>query len=195
MTAVGIGEYGTQQQRAGARIDADRREVDPAFVRIAGLVGQPGQYRHRPGAVVALAGLLLPLADTQQIELVDREVDVDRIDLVDLGERRLLAAGAHDVADVDKPSPHATVERRRHLRVADVQIGEVDLRLGVGERRSRRIALKAPIIDVGGSRRLLLEQARVSVEFGLCIEQRRLLGLYACLRLRQLRLALLAAGW
>ena len=125
--------------------------------------------------------------DAQQIALVDREVGVDRVDLVDLGELGL-AVGADEVAGVDQMPAHAPVERGADRRVAEIDLGEIDLRLGAEHARLRLVAVGAPAVDVDRGGRLLLEQAGVAVELGLGVQELGLDRLELRLRLLQLRL-------
>ena len=48
----------------------------------------------------------------------DVHLDIDRVELEDLGQHRVLAAAAHQVADIDEVPAHQPVEGRADFRVA-----------------------------------------------------------------------------
>ena len=75
-------------------------------------VGQTKINRHTPLFQCRSGGGFLALDNAQQVALVDREVHVDRIDLIDLSKRRLLPHSTDNVAGVDEMSADAAVERR-----------------------------------------------------------------------------------
>ncbi len=184
--AIGIREDPAQLERARSRGQRDGGEVELALVREAVLVGD-AEVEHLIGRHAGLAGLGALGADAQEIALVDREVGVDRVDLVDLGQHGL-AVGADQVAGVDQMPAHAPVERCGDGGVAEIDLGDIDLRLGAEHPGLGLVAVGAPGVDVHRRGGLLLEQARIAVEFGLGVEELRLHRLQLRLRLLQLRL-------
>ena len=123
-------------------------------------------------------------ADLQRLLRADVGDHVDRIELGDLGERGLLAAAAHQVVRIDEVLAHLSVERRRHQGVAEVQLGERDLRLGRQNVGFGRLLFEHPVVDVDLGGRVLLEQRGVPADLEMGVvagDDRRL----------QLRLGLL----
>ena len=129
-------------------------------------------------------------ADLQRLLRAQIGDHVDRVELGDLGERRLLAVAADDVAGIDQVLAHLAVERRPDLGIAQVQLGQRDLRLGRQHVRLGARPLEIPVVDLDLRRRVLLDQRRIAAELGLGIEQRGLLQLHLRLRLLQLILVL-----
>ena len=83
---------------------------------------------------------------------------------------------------------HAPVEGGADRGVAEIDLGEIDLRLGAEHARLRLVAVGTPAVDVDRRGRLLLEQAGVAVELGLGVQELGLDRLELRLRLLQLRL-------
>ena len=113
-------------------------------------------------------------ADLQRLLRADIGDHVDRVELGDFGERGLLAVAADDIARIDQVLAHLAVERRPDLGIAEVQLGQRDLRLRRQHVRLGARSLVVPVIDLDLGGRVLLHQRRVSADLGLGVEQRRL---------------------
>jgi hypothetical protein len=188
---LGVREDAADLERSRRRCDAQGREVEVALVRIAVLLEEAeGRRDLLLGQGARVLGMRRP--DPQQVALVDREVDVERIGLVDLREVRRLAGPPDEVAGVDEVSSHAAVERSRHARVAQVQLRDLDLRFGAEERRGRSVAVVLPAIDLGLRRGVLLDEAGVARELRRRVAEGRLLR--GDLRLGLLELCLVLLG-
>ena len=107
------------------------------------------------------------LLDAQDLQLVDVEVDVDGLELHEareLGGRTGTDEGAH----VHEVRRHPSVEGCCHLSVAQIDLGELEIGLGLIDRRLGQSALRLPALDVGGRGGVLLGQANLPVVLGLC---------------------------
>src|SRR4029077_2511555 len=122
-------EDAAQGDSAGGRRQRAVGEIEDPDVRIAllvleadldGLLADPG-----PELDVVL---LHQVAQVQGVPLVEIEADVDRLELLD-GREQSRSAGADDVAGIHLPGSDAAGERRDDLRVAEVDLGELELRL------------------------------------------------------------------
>ena len=123
---VGVGQDGADGERAGRRSDGRRRIVERPLVRIAGLVLQAdfdGDLLQilRGDPAFGHVG-----ADAQHVLLADVEIDVDRIELDDRRKRR--GAGAPTSSpDRHLPRGDDAVERRLDLRIAEIELGLLDI--------------------------------------------------------------------
>ena len=102
----------------------------------------------------------------------------------------MLAVASDDIAGIDQVLAHLAVERCPDLRIAQVQLGEGDLRLCRKDIGLCALLLEIPMIDIELCCRVFLEQSLVASHLGLGVEQRRLLQLELRLGLLQLRLVL-----
>ncbi len=143
---VRVREDAAHLQGARGRRDAERGEVE-----LARSCGYPSSStgRRRPECFARRAdgdGVRFDsLDDAQQIALVDGEVDVERIDLVDLWRAsRLLAHRADQIARIDQMAADPAVEGRTDLRVAEVELGE--LHLGLRAQASAAAAAVALVV-------------------------------------------------
>ncbi len=109
------------------------------------------------------------LAQVQRVALVQVEVDVDRVELLDGREHRG-PAGAHEVARVHLPRAEPALERRPDLRVSEVDLRELELRLGL-------IPLADPALDGRLRRRVLLHHRLLAVELQLRADESGLVQL------------------
>src|SRR5277367_1883590 len=91
-----IGKRPPQLQRAGGWRDAERREVEEAFVRVACFIGEAEVERHRLGREFATRRLSDAAPNLEQVSLGNREIDVHRIEAVDLRQLRV-GAGANQI--------------------------------------------------------------------------------------------------
>ena len=128
------------------------------------------------------------LGDIQEVPLIDGEVDIEGVDLVDIGQEGGFA-GAHQIAGVFQPAADAADEGRGHLGVAQVEPGQVALRLGGHDRGLGRIPLVEPVVHIRLGRGLLGHQFGEPGIFGLGMEEFGLLG--ENLRLRLLEFGLI----
>ena len=184
--ALGIGEDPPERQGAGGGVEADAGEIQVALVGIALLVGET----EIQGNVLANDGAhrcLDILGDIQEVVLIDGEVDIEGVDLIDIGQEGGFA-GAHQVAGVFQPAADAAVEGRGHLGVAQVEPGQVPLRLRGHDRGLGRIPLVEPVVHIRLGRGLLGHQLGEPGIFGLGMEEFGLLG-------ENLRLRLLEFGF
>jgi len=150
---------------------------------IAFLVGQRerSRYFHLFGLARSDVGLL---DNSQQLRLVDGEVDVDGIYLVDLGQWGKFT-GTHEVAGVLEPTVNTSVKRRDNLGVVQVQFSQIAIRLGGHHCGPRVIALEPPIVHIRLGRRMLPHQAAEPVQFGLRVVEAGLLLKHLSFRLLQ----------
>ena len=155
---------------------------------ISFLVGQTEIDRYAALVDCRSGGGFLALDDPQQIALVDREVYVDRVDLIDQTKSGLLPHGADNVAGIDEVSADPAVEGRPHRCVTQIELGELDLGLGVENPGFRRFFLVTPLIHLSLRRGILFKQRRVAGKLGGGVPQR-------CLLCRQLGLRLLELGF
>ena len=104
-------------------------------MRVAGLRLQPHLDGYVAGQIHPLAPLLVErFLDAQDLDLVDAEVDVDRLQL---NERRELCwrPGADERADIDQMGRQLAIEGRRHLGVAEIDLRQLEIGLGLIDRR------------------------------------------------------------
>ena len=87
--------------------------------------------------------------------------------------------------------PHLPVEWRPHLRITEVELGDIDLRLGRSEFGFCFFRLKIPVVDNDLCRGAFLLQGRIAFNFRIGVEKRRLLRLDLGFGLRELSLVLL----
>ena len=127
-------------------VDLRRGVVHMALVRIALLALQPdldrdvGQVRSCAMRRRAWRGFF----DRQDLRLAQGEIDVERIGLDD--RRELGRPGDADQrADIDEVIGDDAVERREHLGVAEVDLGELDGGLGVQDIGRRLVPLATSI--------------------------------------------------
>src|SRR5262245_10179978 len=106
-------------------------KVQSSFVRIPFFVGHTEINRYAALLYGRSPRGLLALDDPQQIAFVNREVHVDRIDLIDQTKGGLLPHGADNVAGIDEVSAHPTVKRCPDRSVTQIEIDELHLRLRV----------------------------------------------------------------
>jgi len=155
-------------------------------MRKALLVGQADIDRHLVQIGKCQPLLVEVLPDLQHCLLAQIGDDVDRVELGDLGQRRLLRVAADDVAGVDQMLPDDAVEGRAHLGIGKVDLVDRHLRLGAQQLRRGARPLVIPMIDLGLRRRVLFDERRVAGEFGLGVDERRLSGLNLGVRLFEL---------
>ncbi len=164
-----------------ARVRIAVLALKPDLDRDAGEVGGPeGQSR-----------LGVALLDRQHLRLAEVEVDVHRIGLHDGRELRR-PADAHERAHVHEMMGDDPVEGRRHVRVAEIDVGELDGGLGAEDRGVRLVDVGLPLLNGGLGREVLPAERRLPVVFGLVVG---LLGFGVGerrLRLVELRLVLVA---
>src|SRR4029434_10403050 len=80
-------------------------------MRISIFIREAKIHRYTALLYCRSSGGLLALDDAHQLTLVNREVDVDRIKLIDLAEGGLLPRGTDKVGGIDEMSTHPAVER------------------------------------------------------------------------------------
>ncbi len=97
-------------------------------MRKALFVGQADIDRHLVQIGEGQPVLTEIFPDLQNLLLAQIGDDIDRVELGDLGQRRLLTAAADDIARVDQMLADDAVERRPDLGVAQIDL--VDLRPG-----------------------------------------------------------------
>ena len=132
--------------------------------------------------------LIEVLADFQHLLLAQIGDDIDRVELGDFGQRRLLAVAADDVAGVDQVLADDAVERRPNFGVAEIDLVDRDLGLGAQQTRRSALPLEVPVVDLGLSRRVLFDERGVAGELGFRINERRLRGQHLGVGLLQLLL-------
>ena len=157
---------------------------------ISFLVGQAKVDRYAALFQCRSGGGFLALDNAQQIALVDREVYVDRVDLIDQTKGGLLPHGADNVAGIDEMSADPAVEGRPHRCVTQIELGELHLGLGVENAGFRRFFLIAPLIHLCLRRGILFEQRSVPGKLRVGVPQSCLLRCQLGLRLLQLCLVL-----
>ena len=113
--------------------------------------------------------LLHQVAQAQRVALVQVEVDVDRLELLEGREQRRTVR-ADDVARIHLPRADPPGERRGDLRVSEVDLRELELRLGL-------VALADPVLDRRPGRRVLLHHRFLAVELRLGADERGLVQL------------------
>ncbi len=129
-------------------------------------------------------------ADFQNVLLVQIGDDVDRIELHDFRQGRLLAHRADDIAGIDQMLAHLAVKRCPDLGIAEVQLRDGDACLGARELGLRQLALENPVVDLDLRGGFLGDQRLVTGDFGAGIDQRRFRRRHLRLRLDQLCLVL-----
>ena len=132
---------------------------------IAVLIRQPGVDRPLP-PVRGAGDSARDLEQPRQVEIADVEVDVNRVDLVDLGQDRAVASRSDEIAGVHQPSIHPAVERGGDPGVVQVELGQISLGLGGAEVGRRGVPLEAPVFDVGPGGRVVLDQVGVAGQLG-----------------------------
>ena len=95
-------------------------KVQASFVGISVLVGQSEIDRYAALLYCRSGRGFLALDDPQEIAFVDREVYVDRVDLINETKGGLLPHGADNVAGIDEVSADPAVERRPHRCVTQI---------------------------------------------------------------------------
>src|SRR5207249_10293341 len=166
--AVRVGQDAAHQQGAGGGRQVDGGEVEVTLVGIAVLIGQPGVDRPLP-PVRGAGDPARDLEQSRQVEIADAEVDVNRVDLVDLGQDRAVASRSDEIAGVHQPSIHSAVEWGGDHGVVQIELGQVSLGLGGAEVGRRGVPLVVPVFDVGPGGRAALDQVGVAgyLGFGL----------------------------
>jgi hypothetical protein len=106
--------------------------------------------------------------ETGQIQIVDREINVDGIDLVQLGQNRGLP-GPYEIARIHQPPIDAAAEGGFDRGVAEVELGQLPLGLRRHEVCLCRIPLVPPVVYVHLGGGVLLEQRGVSIQLDLGI--------------------------
>ena len=81
---------------------------------------------------------------------------------------------------------HHPVERGRHRRVAEVDLGGLNIRLRLEHIRARGVAVGARLVEIGLGRNVLGLQLLLTRELGFGVDQRRLGAFRRRLRLLQL---------
>ena len=127
------------------------------------------------------------LLDTLHDGLADLEIDVDRVDLHDA--RQLGRTGIADQrTDTDQVARRDAVERRRHLGVAEVDVGDLEVGLRAEDGGAGFGELGLGIVDARLGGELLLPQRRLAAVFDLGVGLRSLVGFERGLGLIELRL-------
>ncbi len=176
------------QQGPGLRVERRRHILNGAAIGKAGLVRQPDIDRHLVQIGQGQPVLTEVLSNLQDLLLAQIGDDVDRVELGDLGQRRLLAAAADDVAGVDQVLADDAVEGCANFGIAEIDLVDRHLGAGAQQRGFGARPLVVPVVDLGLGRRVLLDQGRVARELGLGIDQRGLRGQNLGMRLLQLLL-------
>ena len=101
---------------------------------------------------------------SQQVRLVDGEVNIDGVNLIDFGQERELA-GPHQVARVHQAPVDAAVEGGHHPGVVQIQLGQVPGRLGRFHGGQGGVPLEPPVVQVRLGRGFLLHQLGIAVGF------------------------------
>ena len=96
------------------------------------LPGYPASFSHQTG----------------QIRIADVEIDIDGIDLVDLGQDGIFTR-THQVPRIFQPAINSSVKRSPDLRVAQIELGQVPLRFRRPQVGLGRIPLVSPVVYVG----------------------------------------------
>ena len=135
--------------------------VEAALVGVYGAVGEEQLDvgllpRGREAAV-----LEHPLRDPQVLGLADPRAEEDRVHLGDGREKRALAT-PHQVARLDLGRPHQPVDRRRDVRVAEVERGLVHSRLRRVHLGACRVLGGQRVVQLLPADRLLLDQGPVA---------------------------------
>ena len=93
--------------------------------------------------------------------------------------------------DVDEMMGDDSVERCRHIGVAEVDVGELDGGLGVENRSARLVDVRLPLLDCGLGREVLPAERRLTIVLGLIVGLLRLRVGERRFRLFELRLVLI----
>ncbi|VVM76365.1 hypothetical protein PS681_02052 [Pseudomonas fluorescens] len=121
--AVAVIEHRATTDGAGFRVDLVVDEVHLAEVRVAVFIGQAHVHRGR-GAALTVAGELGVL---EEHTLVGVEVGINAVGGYHTGQRG--GVGGHQVTGGDLGTADAATDRRGHAGEAEVQFGQVQLRL------------------------------------------------------------------
>ncbi len=158
--SVRIRKDSSEQQRPGGGSQADGCKIEAALVRVALFVKKT--HKDRPLYLMNLAGR--PMGFPHQpgeIRIADVEVDVDGVDLAQLGQGGALTR-THQASRVLQPSIDPTIERSGDLRIAQIELGQVsgrfcDLQVGLCG-----IPLISPVVYIFLGGGFLLQQVGVS---------------------------------
>jgi hypothetical protein len=140
-------------------------------MRISIFIGEAKIHRYAALLYCRSSGGLLALDDAQQLALIDREVDVDRIKLIDLAEGGLLSRGPDQVSGIDEMSAHPAVERRPDHSVTQIELGELHLGLRIEEPGFGRFFLIPPLVHLGLRCGIFFEQRRVPYQLRVGVPQ------------------------
>jgi len=126
---LGIGEGRAQSHRSGVLVDGHIGKLQAAFDRIDIAIGQDQLHARAAGAGIADRTAGHRGLQVEQLRRRLRDVDIDRVEMLDRGERVGLP-GLHQRARRDQRTPDTPGNRRFYAREA-----QVDLR---AEQRSAR---------------------------------------------------------
>jgi hypothetical protein len=86
-------------------------------------------------------------ADFEHILLAQISNDIDRVQLNDFRELSLLFRAVNNIARINEMFAHEPIERRAHVRIAEIEFGDIGVGVGGGELDFRFFGLKIPIVD------------------------------------------------
>jgi len=152
-------------------------------VRVRRAVAEADLDRDRAGALVRDATFALAAQHVEPVALGRREVDVDRIGLHDLGEHGVLPRLADQVADVHLRAADAARDRRRDVRVGELELGRAHGGLRRRDLGAAAIALGAPLIELRAGEHVLVGELLRARELALRHVRRRLRTRERALRL------------
>src|SRR5271157_941690 len=95
-------------------------------MRIVFFISQPDKNRPFPGTVTS-RDPVRTLYQSGQIRIADCEINIDRVDLVELCQNRVVAICAHKVPRDLQSSVDTPVKRGGNLRITKVEPGKVPL--------------------------------------------------------------------
>ncbi len=180
---IGVRERRPQSHGAGILVDRHLRKLDPAGPRVVRTVFEFQVHRGRGGKQLSL-GQGPP--QRQQLSGGLRDVDVDRVELLDGCEGGLLV-GVDQGAGGDGGAADAAADRGGHAGVLDAQRGGGKVRFVLVDIRLRLIGGRNRIVDVLLAERADLGQRLVAI-------RARLSRLRARARVLELRGRLITRG-
>src|SRR5262249_6780703 len=129
--AIRVRKDASHQQRSGGRVERRCNILDRSLKRKPGLVRQRDVDPDFAQVCEGKPMLTQVLTNLQHLLFAKIGYYIDRIELSDLGQCRLLTAATDDITWIDQMLADNTVERRPNLGVAEVQLGQRYLRLSV----------------------------------------------------------------
>ena len=114
----------------------------------AGFAGKRGLDRNLVKLVERQASLIEIGPDLQGLFRADVGYEIDGVELRNLRQHGVLGVGADEIARIDQMRAHLAVEGRPDLGIAEVELGERDLRLGAEHIGLGGLFLVDPVIDV-----------------------------------------------